>query len=82
MPRKRLLEEFSSFMRSCSSDQVSLQQRRDLRMAFMAGAATLHRVMVTNLVSENFITPSDIQMVRDIQEELVAYNKDVAEGRA
>jgi hypothetical protein len=50
-------------------------------MAFMGGAAALHTTMVAGLVSKNFITPADVQMVRDIQEELSTYLTGVQEGR-
>jgi hypothetical protein len=50
-------------------------------MAFMGGAGTLHGIMVAGLVSKSFITPADVQMVRDIQEELSTYLTDLREGR-
>ena len=82
MRRQRLLEEFNRFAGACVSDRVSPAQRRDLHMAFMSGAGALHGIMVAGLTSKSFITPADIQMVRDIQEELSAYLTDLQEGRA
>ena len=81
MRRQRLLEEFNKFCQACVSERVSPAQRRDLCTAFMSGAGALHRIMVTGLTSKSFITPSDVQMVRDIQEELSTYLTDLREGR-
>ena len=81
MRRQRLLEEFNKFCQACVSERVSPAQRRDLRTAFMGGAGALHGIMVAGLTSKSFITPADIQMVRDIQEELSAYLTGVQEGR-
>jgi len=81
MRRQRLLEEFNKFCQACVSERVSPAQRRDLCMAFMGGAGTLHGIMVAGLVSKSFITPADVQMVRDIQEELSTYLTDLREGR-
>ena len=82
MQRRRLLEEFNKFCQACVSERVSPSQKRDLRIAFMSGAAALHFTMVAGLVSKSFITPADVQMVRDVQEELEVYVTDLREGRA
>ena len=81
MNRQRLLEEFNSFTKEAVAGQASAQQRRDLRRAFMVGAASMYKITLQGLLSTNVIMPDDIQRIKDLQEEMQAYGKAVNEGR-
>jgi hypothetical protein len=79
MQRQRLLEVFNDFCHNFVADNVPAYQRRDLRRAFMAGAASMYKNLLS--VNHDIITPQDMSMIEDVQEEMAAYAIAIQEGR-
>lgn len=79
MNQGRLQKAFDG-MAQAAFGNVSVTQYNDMRRCFMAGAASLLALQLTQLSPGDGVTTEDLGMMGDLQRELLEFNHDVRRG--
>lgn len=81
MKRQLIAEQWNEFAAKVLNAEAPAAQRREMRLAFYAGAhAGLYQVIVA-LSPEAETTEADLQLMRDVDDELKSFAAGVVEGR-
>lgn len=78
----RVGDLWRSYERDVMPDDAGPNQRTETRRAFYAGVTSILGLMTIQLSPDREPTRADLSMMDEIADELVAFNNDVAEGRA
>lgn len=78
---KTVAEQWKSFRDEVMPPNVSRIQQQEMRRAFYAGAQALLTLMVVN-VTDEMSDEEGGEYTNSLSEELMAFAKDVKEGRA
>lgn len=79
--RNRILEEWNGFKRMVYTQGMTTEQEKQLKMAFFGGASAAKHVMMRDLAPGEEPTEADLDILRDMQDELNAYAEAVKAGR-
>lgn len=83
MRRNRLQEEWNRYAEAVLPGNCSAIQRQEMRRSFYAGAHVLFEVLTNHVSSgEGEPTVEDLQMMKDVNDEIIEFAKAVREGRA
>jgi hypothetical protein len=76
---KHIEAQWARYRQMVVSPLAGEAQMRDMRDAFFAGAMTLFEALVNGVSEgpENEVTPSDMQMMNDLQTELDTWQAEV-----
>jgi len=80
--RKTLFEEWFAFAAAVIPEQATDVQRREMRRAWYAGAATLFSIITSGLDPDAESTEADLAYLDSLNKELEKFAIDVGEGRA
>lgn len=81
MSKQLIEDEWNDFSLKCLAN-ITHQQFIDLRRTFFGGASALYHLMMTHLDSGDEPTEQDLQMMRDLRDEIRAFNDRVKAGEA
>lgn len=79
--RVTLAQEWDQFARTLLA-HAGIVQRVEMRRAFYAGAASMFTLLTGGLDADHEPTALDLAYVESLNQETVAFARDIAEGRA
>lgn len=74
-------QKWKEFCLACFGD-ISEAQYIDLRRTFYAGASTLYFILMSSLAPGDEPTEDDLSKMRDLHNEIFAFNEAVKAGKA
>jgi hypothetical protein len=80
--RLLVLEQWNQFVRECLHPNAPAVQKQEMRRAFYGGASMILFRLLGELAPGDEITPSDLEAMMAIQEELREFVEQVKAGRA
>ena len=80
--RRTLADQWSQFVRKVGLTNMHAIQRKEMRRAFYAGAASLLDAMMTGLDEDREPTADDLAYLDRISDELEKFGLDIAAGKA
>lgn len=81
MKRRLMAEEWDKFARACLPINCPSAQRREMRVAFYAGAQSILFRVIQSFAPEAEPTESDLKVMKDLDQELQDFAESVAAGR-
>ncbi len=82
MRRQLVAEQWDQFARGVLPRDAPEAQRREMRRAFYAGAQAILFRVIEAFAPETEPTAEDLQVMRDVHDELQEFGKLIQQGRA
>lgn len=81
--RRRMAEQWNDFANLILTDpRIPDTQRIEMRRAFYAGGIAVFHAVAVDMSPGDSMTESDEQMLKDLAQEFIDYERDLKAGRA